>query len=217
MHRNHAANVKLWTEHNMDAGWKPKPMNKGGPEAVGLFPLSSVPIAQLIADPTREVLASETEEISPITYRPEEWLLPQLCKCGEKWKNNDEEFATGTYYSLTFKKNVMVYARKCVKNKCMHHFDGQSVGVFNYSGETLVSYGLLEDYHNCCVVSGMSWSGYLNKMDRMYNKVYCKASQKMMFMSQPTFVKVCFYKFHSLCAGDCKATERCGAVCICIA
>lgn len=174
----------------MDADWKPKPLNKQGSEPAGVFPLSFSPIAQLICDSTRELLASETEEGSPKVYRPEEFLLPHECRCGEKWKSSDEEFAVGTYYSLTFKKSVVVYVRKCVKNKCVRHFDGQSTGVFNYSGETLVSYALLEDYQNCCVVAGMSWSGYLNKMNNMYNKVYCKTLQTMAFMSQPTFVKV---------------------------
>lgn len=173
-----------------NTNWKPKPLNKGGCEPVASFPLSCTPITQLIDDSARELLAAETAQTSPITYKPETWLLPPLCKCGERWKDWDEEYAIGTYYALTFKKNVAVYARKCVRNTCIAHFDGQSVGVFNYSGETLVSYALLEDYQNCCVVSGMSWSGYLNKMDKMYNRVYCKTSQQMIFMSQPTFVKV---------------------------
>lgn len=70
------------------------------------------------------------------------------------------------------------------------HFDGQGQGVFNYSGETLVSYAVFQDYHNCCVKAGMSWSSFVNKTNSMYNDAYCDSSQQMSFMSYPTFVKV---------------------------
>ena len=190
VHKHHVANVKLWTEKYLDSKWQPKPPQKIACETPQL-PLSFLPISQHMEKQVRDRLSTETMAQCPIDFRPEMPLLPALCCCGEKWKNYDEYFATGAYYALTFKKNVEVYVRKCVTGRCTHHFDGQSMGVFNYSGETLVSYAVLHDYENCCVRGGMAWKAYVEKSQRMYDKVYCESSLQMTFMSYPTFVKVC--------------------------
>lgn len=164
-------------------------MPKKAVDAVHL-PLSYVPIAQELPDSVRELLATETLAACPSEFRPEELLLPGLCKCGETWRKDPELFALGTFYALSFKKVVPVYVKKCIKGICTHHFDGQSAGVFNYSGETLVSYALLQDYHNCCIKANMSWASYVSKISSMYNNTYCSSAEEMSFMSYPTFVKV---------------------------
>ncbi len=75
-------------------------------------------------------------------------------------------------------------------NKCAWHFDGQSVGVFNYSGETLVSYTLLQEFFNCSVKNAMSWAGFLHKINAMYSDVYSLEGSPYSAMSPNTFSKV---------------------------
>lgn len=175
----------------MDENWAPKhPQATATVELVDTFPLSHLPIQQQLSDCVRVRLRLETEDTCPTEFSTEEHLLPEKCKCGEPWKKYPEFFRCGTYFGLTFKKRVIVNCRRCVNNKCTAHFDGQEQGVFNYSGETLVSYSLLKDYHNCCIKGGMSWSAYVEKMTSMYNEVYCEQNKEMAFLSNPTFVKV---------------------------
>lgn len=183
----------MWTEQNLDADWKPPPPKKTSEVEATHLPLSYLPVEQHISDSVRQALATESEASSPGEYRPEVHLRPDQCKCGEKWKSFDELYTMGTYYTSCFKKNIPVYVRKCVTNKCSQHFDGQSTGVFNYSGETLVSYAVMQDYFHCCIRGGMSWAAFLNKMNCMYNNVFTEQAVQMPFMSTSTFSKVCIW------------------------
>ena len=193
VHRCHAALVLKWVEQNLDDDWKPRRPNDStdsGAAAKSRLPLSFVPIRLQLPDAVREILQAETEANCPSVFHPEVELLPATCACGEKWKQHDEQYSVGTYYTPTFTKRVLVYCRKCVNNKCLHHFDGQSTGTFNYSGETLISYSLLRNAFNCCVRNGMSWSGYIGKITSMYNDIYSMNDCKMPFLSGATFSKV---------------------------
>ena len=154
------------------------------------LPLSHSAIHLMLPDSVRERFMKEESSTSPCQYEPELFMLPEKCRCGVQWKSYNELYSTGIYYTLTFRKSVAVYVRKCTKSVCFHHFDGQTTGVFNYSGETLVSYALMHDFLNSCITGGMSWSSFINKTNAMYNGVYCKQAMSMPFMSQNTFCKV---------------------------
>ena len=156
------------------------------------FPLSRMPILQVIPDAVRDWLINKDYSNLPTSFHPEDFLFPSECNCGAKWKQYDEFLCTGRYYSLTFSKSIAVYVRKCINSRCLQHFDGQTSGVFNYSGETLVSYSLMQDFQHCCINGGMSWQSYLSKTSAMYAQVFCKQSLDMPFMSHPTFTKVLF-------------------------
>lgn len=93
----------------MDPNWKPSPPKKSSTEEAAHLPLSYIPIDQNISDSVRTLLAAETEKTAPSEFRPEPYLLPNLCKCGEKWKSFDELYTQGTYFAATFKKSLPVY------------------------------------------------------------------------------------------------------------
>lgn len=176
----------------MKGDWKPEHSHTTrAAEVENRFPLSHKPIPLVLPNNIRVNLQVEKFDTSPLKYVPEPELIPPVCKCGDKWKSYDEEFKVGRYYTLCFVKNVLVYCRKCVNNKCIWHFDGQSCGVFNYSGETLLSYTLLQESFNCCVRNGMSWAGFLDKTNHMYGDVFSMQEDKMHSMSSHTFSNVC--------------------------
>lgn len=191
VHRCHANAVAVWADKNMSGQWKPEHSHTSrGAEIESRFPLSHKAIPLVVPNKIRANLQTEKPETSPIQYFPEPELLPSNCQCDAKWKNYDEEYKVGRYYTVNFVKNVQVYCRKCVNNKCTWHFDGQSCGIFNYSGETLISYSLLHEFFNCCVRNGMSWSGFLDKTNHMYGDIFSMDDEKMQSMSPNTFSNV---------------------------
>jgi hypothetical protein len=189
-HRCHAKSVALWTEENLDSTWKPKKPNTSNVQEESKFLLSHRAISLVLPDSVKKQLQNETRQSSPVEYKPEPHLLPPTCSCNLSWKHSDEQFAIGKYHTVGFVKKVIVYCRKCVANKCVWHFDGQEAGVMNYSGETLVSYTLLNEFYNRCVRNGMSWSGFLNKTNFMYKDVYSLEDDIQQSMSSNTFSKV---------------------------
>ncbi len=190
VHKSHARSIQKWIDQNMDDNWKPrKPEPVSMSESPQTTPLSYTPIQQNLPDSVRSRLSTETEQSTPHEFSPHDHLLPKQCSCGNSWKSYNECYRKGVYYALTFKKNVIVNCRRCVANKCTWHYDGQEEGVFNYSGDILVSYALLKDYHNSCIKGGMTWTSYVEKISNMYNEVYCDQDKQMTFMSNPSFVK----------------------------
>lgn len=174
----------------MDSAWKPDVPGASSDNEPNL-PLSHLAIPLVLPKKIREHLQSEHSSSPPSEYHPEQQLLPLSCSCGAGWKQYDEEYRVGTYYTVSFVSSVKVFYRRCCLNKCAWHFDGQSVGVLNYSGETLISYTLLKEFFNCCVKNGMSWAGFLHKINSMYSDVYSFESSPFTSMSASTFSKVC--------------------------
>lgn len=174
----------------MEGDWKPSRPNHNVEAEEEKFPLSHKAIPLVLPNSIRLHLQQEKFETSPIEYKPEADLIPEKCNCGDKWKSYPEIFKTAKYYTATFVKSVLVYCLKCVNNKCTRHFDGQSCGILNYSGETLISYTLLNEFFNCCIRNAMSWAGFLNKTNHMYNDVYSIEEDEMQSMSSHTFSKV---------------------------
>lgn len=192
VHRCHANAVAKWADQNMEGDWKPDcPKNTTTDKINSKLPHSYKSVPLVMPNNIRQYLQTEKYETSPLEYRPEQEMLPATCQCGSDWKSYDEPFTTGTYYTTSFVKNVMVYCRNCVNDKCKWHYDGQQNGVFNYSGETLISYTMLHEFFNCCVRNSMSWAGFLNKTNHMYNDIYSLQEEKMQSMSSHTFTKVC--------------------------
>lgn len=190
--------MKYWILQNpeaVDIDNLPTPQHD---EEEDVQPLSYRPIQQILSDSVRKRLMEENYTTFPQELYPEEHLLEETCGCGNKWKNYCEKHANGTYFALTFKKKVQVYVRKCMANTCKRHFDGQEMGIFNYSGETLVSYALIQDYHNTCLKAQISWNAYIEKINSMYNDVYCEVALRQPFMSFRTFSKVHQHWLHSL-------------------
>ncbi len=175
--------------------WKIDSTNLSDVKAVSALPYSHRMIVKPYPNATRTYMASETYDNSPRFYHPEPNLLPTTCNCGCGWKKQDEIFCKGTYYAATFKKNVLVYFRRCLKNACSWHYDGQEQGVFNFSGHTLVSYIILQDFEVSCVKNAMSWSAFREKVKDLYNEIYSMTEDEMTFMSEPTLVQVCSFIF----------------------
>lgn len=190
VHLRHGNSVRYWIAQNpeeVDVDNLPTVQHD---ETEDVPALSYKPIQQALSDAVRKRLTDESVSNFPEELFPEENLLEETCDCGSRWKNYAEKYSVGTYYALTFKKKVQVYVRKCMSNKCKRHFDGQDMGVFNYSGETLVSYALIQDYHNTCLKAQISWNAYIDKINAMYNDVYCDTAHSQAFLSLRTFSKV---------------------------
>lgn len=175
----------------MDKTWKPDTPGASSDKESGKLPLSHLAIPLDLSDDIRKHLHMEHCSSPPSTFRPEQHLLPATCSCGAGWKQYDEEYCVGSYYTVSFVSRVKVYYRQCCMKKCAWHFDGQSVGVFNYSGETLISYTLLREFFNCSVKNHMSWAGFLHKITSMYTDIYSLADSPFIPMSANTFSKVC--------------------------
>jgi len=204
-HKGHCSEIKQWVEKYLP-NWKPEE-KKRSPTVSSSLPLSKRRIDLKISDEVRDKLTTENSSNSPKEYYPEANILPTLCTCGGKWKKDDERFCDGVYYALTFKQSAVVYYRRCIAEKCEFHYDGQADGVFNYSGETLVSYALLYDYTKSCIEGATTWSAFVSRIQYMYNEVYCNSALKMDFMSIPTFVQVYttlhIILFHISISTDC--------------
>ncbi len=177
----------------MAGTWKPDAPGASSDKEAGKLPLSHLAIPLDLSNDIRKHLHAEHSSSPPSCFRPEQDLLPETCGCGAGWKQYDEEYRVGTYYTVTFVSTVKVFFRQCCLNKCAWHFDGQSVGVFNYSGETLVSYTLLREFFNCSVKNAMSWAGFLHKINSMYTDIYSLAESAFTSMSVNTFSKVWEY------------------------
>ena len=175
----------------MKEEWKPDPPKAVSDKESGKLPLSHLAIPAVLNSDIRKHLQAEQASSPPSNFHPEPDLLPATCVCKAGWKKYDEFFCEGVYFTTTFVSKVKVFQRKCCTNKCSWHFDGQSVGVFNYSGETLVSYTLMWDFYHCGVKHGMSWSSFLNKTNDMYKEIYSMEGSPFVAMSMNTFTKVC--------------------------
>ena len=191
MNKCHANTVANWVKENMASTWKPEvPGASLDKEATNLL-FSHLAIPLVLSNEIRQHLQSEHSSSPPSEFHPEQHLLPLSCSCGAGWKQYDEEYHVGTYYTISFVSCAKVFYRQCCLNKCAWHFDGQSVGVFNYSGATLVSYTLLQEFFNCSVKNAMSWAGFLHKISTMYSDVYSLEGSPFISMSANTFSKVC--------------------------
>ena len=96
----------------------------------------------------KEILSLETGNSLPKQVRPEPEMLASKCKCGEGWEMTDTRLCYGYLYYSRGRIVTEVFYRRCVNKKCELHFDGRELGIFNYSGHTLVSYTLLFRYLN---------------------------------------------------------------------
>jgi hypothetical protein len=170
--------------------WKPDIPGASSDKEAATLPLSHLAIPLVLPNDIRNHLRAEHSSSPPSDFHPEQHVLPASCSCGAGWKQYDEEYRVGTYYTVSFVSRAKVFYRRCCLNKCAWHFDGQSVGVFNYSGETLVSYTLLHEFFNCSVKNGMSWAGFLHKINTMYSEVYSLEGSPFTSMSANTFSKV---------------------------
>jgi len=170
---------------NVDTSMKDEPRKE--PRKL---PLSFTSISLNITDDVREQMLNLTPQTAPKALHPEPFLLPEKCTCGSVWKHEDQLFRDGFLFTTRFKSAVKVYYRKCVKDQCEWHYDGQSDGIFNYSGETLVSYELMWDYIANCTFGHMPCNTYVTTLDHKYNKVYHAAGQRMDFVQTGTFSKV---------------------------
>lgn len=155
------------------------------------LPYSYQTIIRPFPNAVRARLSCETFSSFPTSFYPESNLLPSGCSCGCGWKKSDEKFCQGIYFGQTFRKHVNVYYRRCLRNLCSWHYDGQSDGIFNYSGNTLMSYTLLQDLEVSCIKNAMTWKGFTNRMQDLYNKIFCDQEKKMPFVSEPTLGLVC--------------------------
>jgi len=174
----------------MAGTWKPDTPGASSDKEAGNLPLSHLAIPLDLENDIREHLHAEHSSSPPSNFHPEQHLMPVTCGCGAGWKQYDEEYRVGTYYTVSYVSRVKVFYRQCCLNKCAHHFDGQSVGVFNYSGETLVSYTLMREFFNCSVKNGMSWAGFLHKINGMYSEIYSLKDSPFISMCPNTFSKV---------------------------
>lgn len=177
----------------MPSSWQPDIPGAASDKEATNLPLSHLAIPVVLPNSVRIHLQAEHVSSPPSEYHPEKHLLPSCCNCGAGWKQYDEEYRIGTYYTVSFVSSVRVYYRRCCLNKCSWHFDGQSVGVFNYSGETLVSYTLLKEFFNCSVKNAMSWAGFLEKINNMYGEVYSAEETPFVAMSASTLSRVIIY------------------------
>lgn len=171
--------------------WKPDTPGASSDKEARNLPLSHVAIPLKLPNDVRKHLHAEHSSSPPSEFHPEQNLLPSTCDCGAGWKQYDEEYRVGTYYTVSFVSRVKVFYRRCCLNQCAWHFDGQSLGVFNYSGDTLVSYTFMQDFFNCSVKNGMSWAGFLLKINSMYSDIYSYEGSPFTSMSPNTFSKVC--------------------------
>lgn len=174
----------------MGNSWKPDIPGASSDKESANLPLSHLAIPLVLPNDVRMHLQAEHVSSPPSEFHPEKHLLPATCSCGAGWRQFDELYREGTYYTVTFVSKAKVFHRRCILNKCAWHFDGQSVGVFNYSGETLVSYTLLREFFNCSVKNSMSWAGFLHKINAMYSEVYSLKESPFSSMSSNTFSKV---------------------------
>lgn len=53
-------------------------------------------------------------------------------------------------------------------------------------------YTLLQDLEVSCVKNAMTWKGFVNRMQDLYSKIFCKLEEKMPFISEPTLGQVMF-------------------------
>lgn len=190
VHKHHASCVRKWTAENMKDWIPPSKPTPASETPKVQFPLSQKTIPSVIPNHVREQLAGELATNTSREYHPEVHLRPNKCECNDEWKDEDEFFCRGTYYAIAFKQSVCVYYRRCVQDICHHHYDGQEDGVFNYSGETMVSYALLHLYVSSCLSSATTWNAFQVSQNTLYNKVFCPIEQQMNFMSLPTLIQV---------------------------
>lgn len=189
-HLLHAAATGIWASTNMP-NWKVDKSDLSNFKKPNLLPYSFQQIIKPFPNSVRARLSGETYENCPTLFFTEPHLLPDCCSCGGGWKKADEVFCKGFYYTQMFRKAVIVHYRRCIRNSCSWHYDGQGDGIFNYSGSTLMSYTLLQDLEVSCIKNAMTWKAFANRMKDLYNKIFCDQEEKMPFVSEPTLGQVC--------------------------
>lgn len=152
------------------------------------MPLSSTHISLSLSKQQR--LNIRSFELNVEDVFPENSLLPEICSCGAGWLSKDSFYCQGVLYTLGNRKLINVWCRKCKNNTCVHHYDGQQDCIFNYSGQSLISYDILIDYHSSLLTSQTSFTGYVKKINFMYKKIHSNLEDNLKFLSIATFEKV---------------------------
>jgi hypothetical protein len=110
------------------------------------YPLSWKKISLRLTNEQKKRLSVETLQSMPLEVHPSEENTTGLCQCGFIWEKTDQKLCEGFIYGSRGRTVCSVYYRRCIKHKCEAHFDGNAEGLFNYSGQTIVSYTLLNRY-----------------------------------------------------------------------
>lgn len=159
MHKSHVKRVETWMKDKPDeqilehSQQKPKDSQSKFPK-----PQSTSKIPFSLPTEVRKVLLNgEFPEICTPT------ILSSNCYCGSTWKDADEYFCNGLLYTASKVLELKVRVRWCNKSKCRAYFDGAAYGIFNYSGLTMVTYDVLEDYITCALTSGMTLAAFCLK------------------------------------------------------
>lgn len=141
-------------------------------------------------DSVRAKLAAETKDSLPKVFIPDTSTAPSHCSCGLEW-GPEEKFCDGYLYYSRGRILGKVFYRRCVNFKCELHYDGAQDGIFNYSGQTLVSYTLLLDYFAGLKTGKMTWSAFVAQKNYLYNNAYCGDKVECPFMDARTWQNVC--------------------------
>lgn len=153
------------------------------------FPKSTTIFTFQLDDAVRMKLAAETKDTLPKIFRPELNRVQTLCKCGMKW-GAETKYCDGFLYYSRGRILGKVFYRKCSNFKCELHYDGAQDGIFNYSGQTLVSYTLLLEYFAAIKTGKMTWTAFAAQKDFLYNNAYCNDKMECPFMDARTWQNV---------------------------
>lgn len=155
------------------------------------LPLSTCVISLTMNAAQRARMASEASAECITEVFPEEENLPAKAPCGDLWSSKCQVFCQGTFYTLISRTLITVWCKKCLSGCCVHHFNGNKQAIFNYSGQTLISYSVFFNYQSILFTSQTSIYGYVNKMNRMYRRAYNDPTITCSFLNGNTFKRVC--------------------------
>lgn len=133
------------------------------------------------------VQLSLRDDAFPTKCIPEASVLAHGCKCGAGWEEEDVLLCEGLLFTSRRIIKCQVFARWCLKRTCRAHFDGSSVGIFNYSSKRMVAYDVLRDYAHSALASGMTFAGFVAKKNRELSTVFGESGK---FLSRGSLVKM---------------------------
>ena len=185
MHQGHAKRVKAWVVDRPDKlVWKEEVQARKNPQIVQRFPTPHT-ATKIPLETTETVKKALQNGILPDICSP---LISTSsnCSCGAGWETSDTDFCMGRIFTASRVVECKVTIRFCVAKACWKLFDDGEHGIFNFSGHTMLTYDVMDDYANCALTSGMTFAAFCVKKSREYRSTY---GGKDKFLNRGTFTK----------------------------
>jgi hypothetical protein len=149
-------------------------LNLGEVEALSTQPIHVC----LESDILRQMDSFSLQQYTNKSLVPPVGDVPDTCKCGSKYNltpvlvaSHHKKQHEHMLYSDAGVAPVKVYMFQCVNKEkdCNIHYQGNAEGIFNFSGNILLTYSLLFDFlFSLVCAKGTTYSGFATKLELKY-------------------------------------------------